>query len=50
MRKPFATAYDAIKKLLKNLFGKKEPVVEEPTETTAGEASEEGASSEVADR
>ena len=49
MRKPFATAYDAIKKLLKNLFGKKEPVVEEPTETTAGEASEEGASSEVAE-
>ena len=40
MKKPFSTAYDAIKKLLKNFFGKKEGADEDNTGSEA--AAEEG--------
>ncbi|MBO4864917.1 MAG: hypothetical protein J5517_11180 [Eubacterium sp.] len=41
MKKPFSTAYDAIKKLLKSVFGKKKPIDIESEEGEA--AAEEGA-------
>ena len=60
MKKPFSTAYDAIKKLLKSIFGKKPVDGEEQTEEGAegseseeqpaeGEASAEGESEEAAE-
>ncbi len=42
MKKPFATAYDAIKKLLKSIFGgKKDETAEEGAEGTEAQAAEE---------
>ncbi|MBR3041630.1 MAG: hypothetical protein IKH94_03035, partial [Eubacterium sp.] len=49
MKKPFSTAYDAIKKLLKSIFGKKPVEGEEQTEEGAeGSESEEQSSEEEA--
>ncbi len=54
MRKPFATAYDAIKKLLKSIFGKKEEAaetaeIEEGAEESAGAESESKGETEEAE-
>ena len=46
MKKPFATAYDAIKKLLKSLFGKKEDIEGKGEEGTATEESAESTGEE----